>query len=688
MLICPRLTFLEAIARTIAALFLVAGHFTASHFIAARLVPARAPLLRWTATFTTGAYLATLAFHVLATTGLFHLAGALAAESLLLVALFAPRWARDLARADLAYERRVLRRLLARALRSPRRAHLAIFVALAVTTVVRPFIIPPLAWDTLSLHAFKAGLWVHHHGLEFLVGPSTWDLIRFQPAAAEVFNAWGMLVYHDDFLAMAPEGMLWLGTILAAFALARELGLREPLSSLVAAAFVTLPPLRVLVGSGYVEPALCFTLVSGLAFTVRALRTGEAGALVLAAAALGITCGMKITVLPVVGVTGVALIVRTLRARRRGLLAALVVFAAVALPWYVYSTVGSGLPFTPFPLKLFGVQLGHEPASAGIEGAIQLAEAYQWKAEWAALKRTFAAPSVQPEALGIASALPLVVFLLSWPVVIFRRRAPGRVLLFLVGLAGLAVIYSRSASPLRLYFCETGSRFWMPAFAAAVPLSALWIPRFPKLGRLYAALLQLMVLYHLLRAINVGWSSYDDRTLLAIGALAVVLTWLSRFVPRAAIAAACILLIAWFHGHRERARYDIMLTSTAIHQRPLEWLPMAQAVDHPDRPHRVAITGGAMSWGEAWFSYGFLGTRLQNTLFHVPVTRDGHFIEDLNQLSKLGHRDTWLERLRRMRAEYVVALYANQLETKWMQQLPAIFEPVYQKDGRSVFRVK
>ena len=351
----------EFLIRALCAQWLVAGTALASYALAARLLRGVPAALRWLGIGVAGMWLATVGFHVLAAAGWFTLPAALAAVTLLVALLVptTPGLARTLAR-----DARALHRLVACFRRSRYRGIATVLLICAAPVLLRPLFMPPMGWDTLVYHAVKAGLWVEHAGKLQMDAPGPWAAYGERWAGAEVLMAWAMLPFHSDLLAVAGEGLQWLGLGFAATLFARQLGAREPYASSAAAFLVAVPTVRLMVGSGYVEPVLYLCLGAALAFALRGLRRPSLGTLLFAAAACALAAGIKITSLGTVAVIIVFPALRALVDRRRWrqrlgwvTLAALVGAAAIA-PWPVHTYLKTGLPLSPLPVSIAGHALG------------------------------------------------------------------------------------------------------------------------------------------------------------------------------------------------------------------------------------------------------------------------------------------------------------------------------------------
>jgi hypothetical protein len=683
---------LELLGRTAAAAFLVAATFAAAHAVAARFYPVSRLALRWSAVVVVGMSLATLGFHVLGTFGVFTLPGALAGCAALLAVVLGPRAARAEWRRELARERVALRRALAALRRSPGRGWVAAFAVVSSTVVLRAWVLPPLGIDALVYHSSKAALWVHEGGLAFLHGINSNALFRNYPAGAEVFSAWGMLPYHSDFLAVAPESIQWLALILCAYAFTRELGVRDPYASIGAGLVAALPPARLLVGSGYIEPTIALLVAASMTFFVRFLRRGEPAALVLAAAALGVSAGTKVPTLILSVLAGAVLLARALVTRRaRGLGAAVVVYLALGSPWYVYNVIDTGRPLSPLPIEVAGVELGRTHGTFDLFRTVRVerVKPYDWDSELKAFDMLFLRDATPHEAFGPPGLVVFAVFLLALPAAI-RRRWYVFVPLALLVFANLAQVASPQFAQVRMVWPEQQARFLVGGFVILAPVTMTWCARFPRLGRVWAAGATFIVFRDLLRFVHAYTTVLDlhGQTVLALFLLAVwaALAVLGRGRRVVALGIA-VVGVVWLFGWRLEHRYTLFRHATVIGVTPRSWVPMAQAVDHPTESYRLAITGNAYG-KQAWYVFGFFGTRLQNEVFHVPVTRDGS-LAHLMDMTRAGDREAWLARLLRRAPDFLVCVNVDTLECRWAKELREHFRPVPLERiaGGAVYRV-
>ena len=669
----------ELVLRIIAAMLLVGATAFVSYAIAARLLP-RAPLVaRAAATVVAGMWLASAGFHVLARLFIYTLPVALAALALATGAVlrFAhPRaaWRRD-ARALRCFARRLRRHPLAVA-----------FGVCAAPVVARAVLVPPLGWDAVCYHSVKAAQWVQAHGLVYLSGPSAWAAYRNQLAGGEVFASWGMLPFHSYTFASLPDLAFWLGMGLAAWAVCRELLMREPFGTIAAAFVMCMPTARMAVGAGYVELPLVCVLGCALALTLRYLRRGEPGALVLAAAGYGIACATKANVLHLAAIGTAFLGARALFGRPRHIAAAaaaLAAFAAVLAPWLVDNVRDTGFLLAHLPVKIAGIRLGEANDTVRWYLAWPNIVPYDWAKEVDAFRKLFPLDiSAVQEGLGVVGLIPLLVCFAATPWLVARQRARGALVVLVV--AGVIFsVYTRDFSMVRQYFARNSARFWLPAYVAAVPASLVWCGRAPRLGRVYGAFLVAVSLFHLIHLAVWGWGAYEKDGAFrvvaagfAVGAAAFVLRetkW-----ARAAVVAGAVAGLAWVGSYAYANRWQAVSQTTVLGDIPRFWIGGARKLDEPDRPKLVAFTAGPSQMPNQWLAYFFLGSRFQNRLVYVPVAADGRLRDYTPEdtLRPLTDRDAWVGRVRERGIDAIVTMPPAYVELQWLEASPADFDRI------------
>jgi hypothetical protein len=679
---------LTILARSLAAELLVAGFFVMGYVTATRLVGRRSTLLRWVGSFAASAWIASALFHALSLVHAFRLSCAVPCVgglALIAVWLGSDRslgswWRRELR--WLVFVRRALRS-------SPYRTVVLAVSCLAAIVIAHSLLLPPMGWDSLTYHAVKSATWVQRGGIVDLSAPGTWSLYENLWGGAEVLTAWAMLPFHADTLAMGWQAAVWVALGLALVALARELRGREPHVSAVVALLLATPTIRLQAGTGYVEIVQLLFMVSGLAFAASYWRRPSHGMLVLTAATLGLAAGVKFPGLPMSTLTLAVVLLRavTVKDGRRvsAIAAALCVFAVGIVPWLWTAYRNSGAPLSPVPVQLFGVELGRTNA----ETAALLASPMPTTTATAEIRRLTFVVLGGYESPGLPT---MVAALLGVRGLLIRStsRSPAALLAALVVVGSVLEYYSPELSIVRHYWPGSSVRFLILPLGLCAVSSVIVLGRERKFARYYLWFLWIgtfvdFALY-LANAVSprcaagiVALFAVSGTLLLAVQRL---LTWTRSSPLRFAgvVGAVSVFLIAVDAMHArmrpELARMGFMTVPVAPY-----WYDAAVRVDEPAKTHRIAMTSGPWVMSGNWFAYPFLGSRLQNHAFYVPISRDGvvrHFGSAEVDASYSRDADffSWLARLRRAGATEIMSFSPASIELAWMEQHPHLFRRV------------
>src|SRR5262245_62073960 len=144
---------LSFLARAALAELLLVEVLLASYVAARRLLPGETVLLRWVGVVTCTAISSTIEFHALRALGAFHLLGAALLQTLVTAAVVKLGTARGDLRRWVARELRFVRALGRRNRRSSFRWASLTFAILSLPIVLRPLLLPPMGWDSLTYHA-------------------------------------------------------------------------------------------------------------------------------------------------------------------------------------------------------------------------------------------------------------------------------------------------------------------------------------------------------------------------------------------------------------------------------------------------------------------------------------------------------------------------------------------------------
>jgi hypothetical protein len=655
--------------RGVAAIGIAGGLALAAYVAATRACGRRGLLLRAVAAVIALLWVATVLFHLLAALRLFALVPGVACAVLLAgLAARAAGGPRALGRA-LRRDGDALRRIASKVRTSPHRFWILAFALLASPGLLRAIAIPPLGWDTLTYHGVKAAMWVQNGGVDSMVGTGPWAYYRNMLAGGEVFTAWAMLPMRADTLTGIVEVAQWLALALASLALARELRAREPYGSAAAGAVLAVPTLFVLPGSGYVEPGMLLALVGSLALGLRGLR-GRPALLLLAGGGFGVSAAAKLPMVPLCGLLLALFVLFAFargNARRRVLaVAGIAAFLAALGPWLWLSYSRTGAIFSPLPIRIGELVLGHAPPEVAWMLSRPL-PAMDWLArEGKVLLRVFHAPIFRSESPGMVSLAALALAPFGF-VRLARRERSAAVALGSALVVSAALYLSPGLAPVRVYWTFSSSRFLLPFFALAVLVA---VSGLRSGSRAALFVLRAFALYAL--AGHLGWGFGRASWLGAAAAAGIVASLAAAFgfrrrgrlAVRLAVTVAALVCLG---VARDALRHDALANDFMIHRDVRAWAGAVPLVDRPGEPRVVAVTSGPKRSLDNWFAYPFFGSRLQNTVVYVPPSREGGIDETANF-------DDWLPRLRDRGVTEVMSFEPASVELGWMEARPDRFE--------------
>jgi hypothetical protein len=661
----------------------IALSFTA--YVAVSTLCARLDTLtRWAATAVALAGLCTAIFHLLAWEHAFTQVPVLVLA--LVVSTFATIRSGGFAAvsAGLRRDRRFARRFAACARRSPYR-----WILLApLPAVARAILLPPLGWDALTYHSVKAAMWVQHGGGEVMKGPGPWAYYANMPAGAEVLQAWTMLPTSSDVFTTSLDVLEWIAVGLGVILLARRIGAKEPLPSIAAAFVLSIPPVRLMLGSAYSEPFLLSMLLIGLALLLSADRSS--GALVAGGLALGLSASAKVSVLPA---TSVALLLAlgrwTMQGRdKRVALAALLAYAMPIVPWFVVNAVTTGLPLSPFDVRIGHLALGASPPEYRWYIDRGIATTFNWQAELRILKQAFAWPEKVVDAPGVLCLLPFVGMLPGFAR-LGRRSAFAATLLASVIVACLGFYFSHQFAPIRHTFPQNSGRFLLPAIMVATVATTAAVRPHSKSALVPYALLAVCAAWYYVDFALVGFSAtskWAAAEVVAGAALLLVLGLVTNRLANATVkltARLALVGLALFGltSARDNLRSQLFHSDYTLHWFAgwRYWVDAADIMDVPTQHLRVAVLGGAEQNEDNWFVYPFMGRRLQNEVVYVPPTGTGRQQNyDGGQLwtnlVESSNYWAWRMRLGKQHISHVMSFRPASIELGWMDAHPESFE--------------
>jgi hypothetical protein len=522
-----------------------------------------------------------------------------------------------------------------------------------------------LNFDTLWYHMPLAAQFARSGSVTAIQFTVADPYVAYFPANSELFHALGIVALHGDFLSPLLN-LLWLSiALLGAWCLGQRWQV-QPLTLLAGCLVVSLP---VLSGT---QPGEAFNDIPGLACLLAAsalaLNAAEdRGALVLAGLALGLAAGTKLTFLvPVAGLV-VALTALTAPKRRRHVLTALLVPAALTGGWWylrnliaVGNPLGLGLHLGPLRLPGPSSVLAEAQSQTVIS---ELSHLSLWGSRFL--------PGLE-HALGLLWPVVAALYLLGMLGALFGLRDRlVRALALVAGLAGVSyLVLPTGASGIEqdTTLFEVNLRYATPALALAIALIPILVRvRAPKLlPALGAGLLLVLLGSQLERSL---WPTQTTRHIALIGVLGTVVVAVAltkrafagrsmNWRARRSVAALATLLIALgavafaAQRHYFARRYEIGLSRNEPLGTIFRW---AQGVSHA----RLALYGSAEQ-------YPLYGARDTNALDYLGEhTGDGGY-------RPISSCRAWRRQLSAGRYAYVVLTPAptRYIPPAWTAQSP------------------
>lgn len=656
--------------------------------------------LRWCATLVLCAWLHSLWFAILMTLRAFAILPALAAAAVTL----ALTWHRIPAPAVMAT--RLVGDLNAWASTCfPIRPRLVpaftfgLFLLAATLLVIRALMLPLLAWDSLTYHGFKAGMWVQQGTWDSFNAPGGWEYYRTFFGGGEVFTAWAMLFPHSGVFAGLPDVAFWLFLGLVTACLAERFGLSRHTAANVAMAFLGSLAVSRFVGSGYIDTTATALLLAGVLFLVRVLHQHRPVDLVFAAGALGLAAAAKVNMLALCVLLSILVVWKPIRRvffTRAGLFAALA-FLAPVLPWLAHNYAQTGFPLGCTPLRLGPLRLGEAPPNLVWFMERSDLTPYAWRAEYRSLVN-----ALQP--FGASLGLPLLGVLGLLVGICRRQRAHLLVALPIAGV--LALYFAPSFSFMRLGSAGVGGRFLLPALIL-VAVAGLRHVRALAVGSALVDFIALLavsggLLAYLGEFVLRARAARVEATFLLIASVLTALALLLLPRLRAPVrpwsparmftTIVSLLIAALLVGAAANSRWypHVYARSTILHDYPRYWVPGLAALRAEPAPARIAVTYGPTKESHGAFLYPFLGRHFQNhLLYRSPFP--GHSLVP-HRPRNLRHRDphfpSWLASLRSAKASHVLSLQPPGPELAWMQDNPDLFSLLAgTRDSWGLFRL-
>lgn len=675
------------ILRFVCAGILFSGGLFISCFLIDRFFSIEKTGLKWCAVVVLWLWMSTFLFHALIGTGWFRL------EIAVPVVLAAVAWVRLSGFCFKEFADHIVRdaRGLKRILFSKPGVFFLAFIIPILLTVLRTLYLQPLGWDFFTYHGVKAGMWVQTGSNSLMHAPGGWSLSRNYFGGGEIFTAWAMLPFHSDLLVGFVDALMWMLLGMVLLVLGSELGLGLSLNFAAVLYCLTLPALWLSIGSGYVEPVLNLTLMLGFLFVFRFIQRKDNSSLFLGMLSLGTAAGIKITACPILCWAVIFLfgfIVFMEKNKSNNLLwffCGLAAALSMIGPWILWNIVDSGFPLAGMPVKIFGIELGraNEMLSWYQNRPELLWKSYHCSEEWWALLKVFRWPYQSSPHVDRLTLIPAFLCMIA----IIRMYKNRQALAFFASgwIACVVVSYFHPQfSVVRLIWAPVNGRFLLPALLPVVMISSLALKERKLLYRSSVFFFLAVVSIRAVALTFSGWVHFEIEAMALVCACLILMAGLNLIFKKMrivrTIAPALLLFSALLsiQSFRDRYRYASLSQSTILHDFRRYWIPAAEKTDDPPHPFRIAVTSAPSQNGVNWFSYSFLGSRLQNRLFYIPIARDGQIIPfgpgDL--LKKMSCYDTWYSQIRSSQIDYVISFTPASIEMGWMEGKPNLFDRI------------
>ena len=580
-----------------------------------------------------------------------------------------------------------------------------VFLLFAMLTLVRALVLPPLEWDTLVYHGTKAALWAQNGTWRLFDAPGGWSCSRALSGGGEVFQAFVLLLFKNDFLFGANDFVQWCLLFLAAYVLGRQIGLDLD-AALTGAAYCSFfPVVASMVGGGYVDILYAFATTLVLVFSIAFITEKQVKFLVLACLSLSIAGSVKFTALITIIMDGFVIGLFILRnAGRRGFPAVkafstiIPAIAVLIIPWLIYNAIQIGNPFSVVSLKIGDFTLGKDNAMvvwyqnrSGLD-----AMAYHLSFELPAFLAKFDYMVVSPYPdYGPSGLLVLLLFPVGLIRLFVTRRWESLFILLHVSSVFL-FFFLPSFSAVRIFLVETSARFLPPAMIPMVMVGMVgWSEAFRRI--LLVEMISASI-FHIICLFQTQWMPYEYAIVapLTISSILILLTYrnvVSKRVPRAFRGVALLLVVSLpllsVMPVRNALRYKVAAASFFSCPVSRNWVEAAEALNNGGPPVKIAVTSGIYQIGDNWFPYMFFGPDIKNTITYVPISSDGHIVDwdPHNTRSKLGVFQAWKDRLCCEKVDYVFSFSPRSIELDWMIQHPEDFQPVVCEKNYGLFRV-
>lgn len=563
---------------------------------------------------------------------------------------------------------------------------------------LRGLLRPPLSWDALMYHLLLAGTWLRDQNLAPVLGNIPVNYYGYVPANGSVWFWWWMAPSHSELyvnLASLPHLVL---VALAAGAIARDLGATRhwPL----AAYLVALTPTVVrFAATEYVDLFLAGTLLAGLFFGLRWLRSPGWAEALLFGAGLGLASGAKVLGVAYGLAAGGAavLLARGSWGRRAGQLVAIVA-VVVLLGGYFYlrnMALGADPLATVCERTSSGPRFGHEVSFPRPSSPVMI-----W-GEMTANARLLDAflGAIRPQSLelGLGPQVFLLLPALAFPLLLAReRRREGWMVALLLWAALLFWFTVPFARSRHVY---ANIRYLIPCLALAFGGLLVLAERRAVRERWLVGLVVALLAQGLLQL----HAEMPFGVRMAIGladvAVAVMIFWPAaralvvrrrRELSLAALAA-CLLAAPWLARFRVADRDRALATEFTAHQTVARLFAPGWAwLDRNAGDGAVAVVHAPNNY----LTYPTMGPRLERDVRYVNFNEADlryAFRYPLCQPRVDPSPVAWVRNLVKRRIRWIhLARFPGfdfPIEGRWAEAMPRLFALRYAEANNRIYEL-
>jgi hypothetical protein len=596
----------------------------------------------------------------------------------------------------------------------------------AVLSLSRALLMPPLAWDCLSYHLPFATLWIKKGTLLLFNAPDQISENVHFPINGDIFASWLMLPFQTDIVVNIMNFPITLLGGISCYAIARELGLTRKEASFAPALICFAPMVYSQITTQYIDNAVFAFSSAATLFGLRFLRKGFPQDSILSLVAGGLVLGMKFTGIPVVGIIFLATVLKTIRLvnysgflKKLGLIiCGLLILCALGGRQYILNGLYAGNPLYPFSLTI----VNHEI----LEGSHKLAQVSEWVSNWekeqgvdklSFWEKEYKKFSYSRRTAGPKYLIFLIVALIS---LFIRPRGVSQkdwYFLAVLWIVGIVLFYANtSADFARRGVWMQGSTRFLSFPMAIFTIQGLTV--IAKLGRYFKNIFFFMVIliaWDLMHINKTHIQGIEGLYPLVIVMLILVIIFFKRVlemlyqkkgssltakeVSRSGSSTnrqwvVGILFFVTLTGglyflqsYRDTTRYSYYRDYFDYVDFPRTFVDGWEFLDQPDVKKTIAMSIGWAAPGHKWFFYPLLGRWLQNDVVYISAKYKWDAPIWVHRgLLRGNSRSTWLHNLKRKKVDCILVAKPWPIELRWMLSDQDAFQLVFSDQECKIFK--